>query len=163
VTLCEAYIGIELPLNLWSHLFRARLRPNLGMRVASLGSVDILVCTGPGSDSYFSIPQPNSPVGWRKAWFLLKNEADTPLPVFTSGCPVPHLDWEHGMTRIDFPRLQPVLGTIWVLQQKGLTGEGILRLSSTTGFSRFTSERRPWGHRQGPAASFAPPSPVRML
>jgi hypothetical protein len=26
VTLCEAYIGIEPPLNLWSHFFRSRLR-----------------------------------------------------------------------------------------------------------------------------------------
>jgi hypothetical protein len=93
MTLCEAYIGIEPPLNLWSHFFRARLRPNLGMVAASLGSVDIFLCTDHGSDAYFSILQPNSSVGWRKAWFLLKNEAHVPLPLFTGGCPVPHPDW----------------------------------------------------------------------
>jgi hypothetical protein len=55
VTLCEAYIGVEPLLNLWSHFFRAQLQPNLGIGVASLGSVDILVCSGPRSDAYFSI------------------------------------------------------------------------------------------------------------
>jgi hypothetical protein len=52
--------------------------------------VDILVCTGPGSDAYFSIPQLDSPVGWWKAWFLLKNEANAPLPAFLGGYPIPH-------------------------------------------------------------------------
>jgi hypothetical protein len=124
VTLCEAYIGIESPLNLWSHFFWARLQPNSSTRAASLGSVDILVRTSPRSD--ISIPQPNSPVGWWKAWFLLKNEADVSLPAFTGGCPIPHPDWEHDVTQIDFPYLQPLLEIVRVLQQKGLTGEGIL-------------------------------------
>jgi hypothetical protein len=31
------------------------------------------------------------------------------------------------VTRINFPRLQPLLETVRVLQQKGLTGEGILQ------------------------------------
>jgi hypothetical protein len=55
MTLCEAYIGIEPPLNLWSHFFKARLRHDSGTGVASLGSVDILVHSSPGADSYFSI------------------------------------------------------------------------------------------------------------
>jgi hypothetical protein len=36
VTLCEDYIGIEPPLNLWSHFFWARLRHDLGVGAASL-------------------------------------------------------------------------------------------------------------------------------
>jgi hypothetical protein len=66
VTLCEAYIGIEPPLILWSHFFQAWLWPDSGMGVTSLGSVDILVCTSLGSDAYFSIPQPNSLVRSRR-------------------------------------------------------------------------------------------------
>jgi hypothetical protein len=31
------------------------------------------------------------------------------------------------VTQIDIPRLQPLLETLWVLRQKGLTGEGILQ------------------------------------
>jgi hypothetical protein len=30
------------------------------------------------------------------------------------------------MTQINFPRLQPLLETVQVLQQKGLTAEGIM-------------------------------------
>jgi hypothetical protein len=52
VTLCEAYIGIEPPLNLLSHFFRAWLRPNLTTGAASLGSVEILVRISPKSDAY---------------------------------------------------------------------------------------------------------------
>jgi hypothetical protein len=55
VTLCEAYIRIDPPLNLWSHFFRARLRHVSGTRVASLGSVDMSVRSSLGADSYFSI------------------------------------------------------------------------------------------------------------
>jgi hypothetical protein len=64
VTLCEAYIGIEPPLNLWSHFFLARLWHDFGVGATSLGSVDILVRSGPRADSHFSIPQPDPPVGW---------------------------------------------------------------------------------------------------
>jgi hypothetical protein len=51
MTLCEAYIRIEPPLNMWSHIFWAQLLPDSGTRAASLGSVDILVRTGLGSDT----------------------------------------------------------------------------------------------------------------
>jgi hypothetical protein len=63
VTLCEAYIGIEPPLNLWSHFLRARLQQGLDAGAVSLGSVDTSVHSGSGADSYFSIPQPDSPAG----------------------------------------------------------------------------------------------------
>jgi hypothetical protein len=61
VTLWKAYIGIEPPLNSWNHIFGARLRHDLGVGAASLGSVDISVRFGPGADSYFTIPQPDPP------------------------------------------------------------------------------------------------------
>jgi hypothetical protein len=35
---------------------------------------------------------------------------------------------EIDVTRIEFPRLQPLLETVWVLQQKVLTNEGILQI-----------------------------------
>jgi hypothetical protein len=56
VTLCEAYIGIKPPLNLWSYFFQARLRCDSGTGVASLGSVDISVPSSLRADFYFSIP-----------------------------------------------------------------------------------------------------------
>jgi hypothetical protein len=107
VTLCGAYIGIEPSLNPWSDFFLAWLQPNSGTGMVSLGSADILVRTGPGYDAYFSILQPDSSVGWRKVWFLLKNEADVPLSAFIGGCPNPHPNSEHGVTWIDLPGCSP--------------------------------------------------------
>jgi hypothetical protein len=90
MTLCEAFLGVKPPMNLWSHFFRVRLRHDSGTGATSLGSVDISVCPGPGTEPYFLVPQPSPPVGWRKVWFLLKDEAEVPVPTFTFGCPAPH-------------------------------------------------------------------------
>jgi hypothetical protein len=54
------------------------------------------------------------------------DEANVPLPVFMGGCPIAHLDREHGVARADFPRLQPLLEIVRGLLQKGLIGEEIL-------------------------------------
>jgi hypothetical protein len=35
-----------------------------------------LACYGPEVDPYFSILMPDTPVGWWRAWFLLRNDAD---------------------------------------------------------------------------------------
>jgi hypothetical protein len=112
VTLCEAYIGIEPHMNLWSHFFQARLRQGSDAGAASLGSVDVLVHSRPEADLYFSIPLPDPLVGWWKAWLLLKNDADTPLPMFMGGRPVPHPNWQYDVARIDLHRLQPLLKII---------------------------------------------------
>jgi hypothetical protein len=127
VTLCESYIGIEPHLNLWSHFFWSQLRQGSDAGSASLGYVDILVHSRPEANPYFSILLPEPLVGWGKAWFLLKNDADTPLPVFTCGRPVPHPNWEYGVAQTDLHRLQPLLELVWGLLQKGLMGEEILR------------------------------------
>jgi hypothetical protein len=66
VTLREANIGIEPPLNLWSHFSWAWLWHNSGVEAVSLGSGDISVCFCPRADSYF-ILQPDSLVEWQKA------------------------------------------------------------------------------------------------
>jgi hypothetical protein len=128
VTLCEAYIGIEPPLNLWSHFFRAQLLHDSGTGAASLGSVDISVHSDPGVDSYFSIPQHDP--RWRKARFLLKDKVGAPLFTFTGGCLVPHPSWEHGVAQIDFPPAVAPAGDRGGggggLLKKGLTGEEIM-------------------------------------
>jgi hypothetical protein len=127
MTLCEAYIGIEPHLDLWNHFFGARLRQGSDAGAASLGSVDILVHSRPAVDSYFFIPLPDPPIGWQKAWFLVNNDSDAPLPTFMCGHPIPHPNWEYGVSRSDLHRLQPLLEVIWGLLQKGLTGEEILQ------------------------------------
>jgi hypothetical protein len=62
MTPCEAYVGIEPPLNSWSHFFWAHLQQGLDEGGASLGYLDISVCSGPDADSYFSVLQPDPPV-----------------------------------------------------------------------------------------------------
>jgi hypothetical protein len=44
--------------------------------------------------------------GWRKVWFFLRNNADTPLPMFTGSRPVPQLNWGYGVVRRDIRKLQ---------------------------------------------------------
>jgi hypothetical protein len=123
MTLCEAYIGIEPPLNLWCQFFWAQLWQDLGAGATSMGSVYISVCSSLTVNSYFSIPQPDPLVGWQKAWFLLKNEDDVSLPAFMDNRPIPHPNWEHGVAWTNFPRLQPLLEIVQDLLQKGLMGE----------------------------------------
>jgi hypothetical protein len=81
---------IALPDLLPSLLFWAWLRQGSDAGAASLGNVDILVHSGPEADSYFSILLPDPSVKWRKAWFLVKNDANASLPTFTGGRLVPH-------------------------------------------------------------------------
>jgi hypothetical protein len=92
----------------------------------ALGCVDISVCSGLEIDPYFSIPLPDPLVGWRKAWFLLRNDADASLPTFMGGRPIPQTNWEYGVARTNFQRLQPLLEIIWGLLQRGLMGEEIM-------------------------------------
>jgi hypothetical protein len=102
------------------------------VREVALGNVDILVCSGPKVDPYFSIPMPDPPIGWQRTWFLLSNNADASLPLFTSGHPVPQPDYDYGVARADHHRLQPLLEIVRGLLQRGLMGTEILR----TFFSR---------------------------
>jgi hypothetical protein len=89
VTLCEAYMGIEPPFDLWSHFFCVQLPQGSGMEVAVLGGTDIYVKSGHVVDTYFHLPMFNSTDGWWKVWFFLRNNTNVPLPVFTGSRPIP--------------------------------------------------------------------------
>jgi hypothetical protein len=94
--------------------------------VVTLGNVDILVCSGPEVDPYFSIMMSDPPVGWWRGWFFLRNDADAPLPTFMTGRLVPHPNWEYGVARAGLHRLQPLLEIVWGLLQRELTNAKIL-------------------------------------
>jgi hypothetical protein len=106
--------------------FHARLRQGSDAETIVLGSVDIYVRFGHEVNPYFLILMPDPPVGWRRAWFLLRDDADVPHPAFTSSHPIPYPNWRYGVAQMDLRRLQPILEAIWGLMQTGLTGVEIL-------------------------------------
>jgi hypothetical protein len=89
--------------------------------------VEISVRSGLEVAPYFSVPLPDPPVRWQKAWFLLRNDASVLLPAFTGGRLIPHPNWEYGVVWADLHRLQPLLEIIRGLLQSGLTGAEILQ------------------------------------
>jgi hypothetical protein len=67
-------------------------------------------------------------------------------------------------SRIDFPKLQPLLETIRVLEQKGLTGEGILQTFLSRGVQpRGSAASLVRGGRGGIAGAQLPRLPLFLL
>jgi hypothetical protein len=95
--LCEAYMSIEPHFDLWNYFFCAQLQLGSDAEAAVPSSVDIFVRSGPRVDPYFCLPISDHPVGWWKVWFLSRNHANVPLPVFMGSCPVPQPKWEYGV------------------------------------------------------------------
>jgi hypothetical protein len=77
-----------------------------------LGSVDIYVQFGPDVDPYFLILKLDRPVRWRRAWFLLRDDAVLLLPTFMGSRPIPHPKWGYSVDEIDIHRLQPLLEAV---------------------------------------------------
>jgi hypothetical protein len=126
VTLYEAYLEIDPELDMWKYFFRVR-RPQdpEAELIISKGTV-IRVKAGHGVDPYLEIPMPRSMKGWQKKWFYLKNDASAPLPMFTSGHPVPLPSWREGAAGKDLDKLQPLHEHLQQLRQEGLTGIHLL-------------------------------------
>jgi hypothetical protein len=83
-----------------------------------LGSVDIFLRFGPRVDPYFHLPMSNPPVGWRKVWFFLRNDADVTLAMFTSSRLIPQPKWRYGVAQKVLRRLQP----LWEVIQRLIRG-----------------------------------------
>jgi hypothetical protein len=77
-----------------------------------MGGMDISARSGPEVDPYFSILMRDPSVGWWRAWFLLRKDADESLPTLMGGRPVPCPNWENSVARDDLHRLQPLLEII---------------------------------------------------
>jgi hypothetical protein len=48
--------------------------------------------------------------------FYLRNNADAPLPMFTSNCLIPQPNWGYGVAKKDLSKLQPlhkVIQQLW--------------------------------------------------
>jgi hypothetical protein len=97
MTLCVAYVGIEPHFDMWNYFFHVWLQQGLDTEAVVLGSVDIFVRSRPGVDPYFYLSMSNPSVGWQKVWFFLRNDTDTPLPMFTGSRLVPQPKWGYGV------------------------------------------------------------------
>jgi hypothetical protein len=62
------------------------------------------------------------PVGWRKVWFFLGNDADMLLPVFMGSLPTPQPKWGYVVAQKDLHRVQPLLEVVQWLLRGGLMG-----------------------------------------
>jgi hypothetical protein len=127
VTLCEAYMGIELHFDLWNYFFCARLQQGSDMEEAVLGSVDIFLRSGPRVDPYFHLLVSNPPVEWRNVWFFLRNDTDASLPMFMGSRPNPQPKWGYGVAQNELHRLLPLHEVVQRVIRGGLTGADLLQ------------------------------------
>jgi hypothetical protein len=97
-----------------------------------LCGMDIYVKYGHSVDPYFHLPMLGSMDRWWKVWFFLRNDADTPLPMFTVSRPVPQPNWGYGVAKRDLRRLQPLHEVIQQLRREGLMGTDLPQLSGST-------------------------------
>jgi hypothetical protein len=98
MTLCEAYMVIDLHFDLWNYFFRTWLQQGLNAEAAVWGQCGHFIRSGPGVDPCFRFLMFDSPIRWKKVWFFLTNDVDAPFPMFTSKRPI----------------LQPNGGTVWL-------------------------------------------------
>jgi hypothetical protein len=63
---------------MWNNLFRVRLPQGSNAEVVVSGGVVIHVWSRQGVNPYFDMPLLESVNGWRKMWFLLRNDAAAP-------------------------------------------------------------------------------------
>jgi hypothetical protein len=94
--------------------------------VAVLGGTEIYIKFGHGVDPYFHLPTSGYTNGLRKVWFLLTNNADMPLPMFTGSYPVAQPNWGYRVAWRDLRRLQCLCEVIHQLLHEGLTGADLL-------------------------------------
>jgi hypothetical protein len=91
VTLCEAFMGIDPHFDLWNHFFCVQWLQGSGAEMMVSGGMVIHVKSGHDVNPYFDILIPRSMNAWQKMWFYRRNDAATPLLVFTGNCPTPNL------------------------------------------------------------------------
>jgi hypothetical protein len=108
MTLCESYMRIDLHFDLWNYFFCFQRPHDPDAELTNLRGVVIHVKFGHGVDPYFDITVPTSMKGWRKQWFYLRNDVDTPLPMFTGNRPIPHPNLGYGVAKKDLNKLKPL-------------------------------------------------------
>jgi hypothetical protein len=97
-------MGIDPNFDLWSPFFHVQL--SQGEEAMVLSGMDIYVKSEHGVDPYICLPISESTDKWQKVWFFLRNNADTPLPMFTGSRSVPKPNRGYRVAKRDLCNLQ---------------------------------------------------------
>ena len=125
--LCEGYLGIEPHFELWKYFFAVELQKKEKNKLDPMGCVSIRLW-GSCASKYMSIPLSKSNKGWHKLWFYLKNDAATPLSIFTGRLIEEVLEvWRYGPIEKEQKRLGDMLKAIVTLKRRGLRGTDVIR------------------------------------
>lgn len=81
--LCEGYLGVEAHWHLFRYFFGFVFLNDKG-RPATIGCAALRLKWYRLSE-YLDAPLSSSNSGWHSEWFYLKNDIESPLPVYTGG------------------------------------------------------------------------------
>jgi hypothetical protein len=116
ITLCEAYLRIDLHWKLWQYFFSGRVTPSRGNQLY-VGLVNFQLRSDRKA-GYFKIPLPTS-VRFKGEWFYVKNLASIAL-CFTCRESVSTDDWNRGAKLGLKGEVQPLLVVLKTLKDQGL-------------------------------------------
>jgi hypothetical protein len=127
---CEGFLGIDPHWDLWTHLFSAEpfalTTGERRVRMAVWAGGCILQLRQARAQQYIPAILVSSNKGWQRRWFYLRND-DGRLPSFSQWVvTAAGTNWRYGAPRERQKNLQPLLETLQVLRDGGLTAAGVV-------------------------------------
>jgi hypothetical protein len=118
ITLCESFLGIEPHWILWKYLFR--LRPSVSLsKKPELGGAVVSVRA---EAHYLEFNMASSVQGWRKKWFYIKDQKNSPfdqygIAPFDANKDLKKLSsWDSPPTEAEMEDIKPLLACIQALK-----------------------------------------------
>ena len=120
----QVEVGINPHFDLWQHLFAVHLlKKRVGVPVGCAG----IHFRNNRADAYPSMRLSTSNKGWHSQWFYVKDDAATPLPVF-SECVIKEAlgSWRWGVLVKEKKNINDLLAALQTLKDRGVKGSGII-------------------------------------
>ena len=97
VTVCEAFLGMELHTDLFRLFFSRRAMADWSLaEIAPVGGFALQRKPRAGGGSYPAYTPCDSNRGWHGEWFYIRNTVGAPFLVFFRGRPVKQKSWSWG-------------------------------------------------------------------